>query len=146
MGRAFVSQETGAAVYILADDHCPPHVHARHRGKGWIARVRFSYIDSGVELISIAPLKGIPLRRALNALLDEVQIRLLDCRRAWWTTRQTACLENQWAIAPAGEGIELRPERSAGAKQIAGARYNIATGRLTVGFWDGTSAEMSGPL
>jgi hypothetical protein len=44
-------------IYVFADDHCPPHVHARHRGESWIARVRISYLSTAVELISIAPLK-----------------------------------------------------------------------------------------
>jgi len=43
MSRVFVSEGSGAAVYVFADDHCPSHVHARHRGEGWIARVRFFY-------------------------------------------------------------------------------------------------------
>jgi len=55
MSRVFVSEDTGAAVYVFADDHCPPHVHARHRGDGWIARVRFSYVSRALELMSIAP-------------------------------------------------------------------------------------------
>ena len=24
---------------VFSDDHCPAHVHARHRGEGWIARL-----------------------------------------------------------------------------------------------------------
>src|SRR5205823_5728537 len=95
------------------------HVHARHRGDGWVARVRFSYLDSAVELISIAPLENIPRRRVLNQLLDEILVRLVDCRRSWWTTRRTTCLANQWAVTAATGAIELRPERPAEAKQIA---------------------------
>lgn len=62
-----MSEATGAAIYVFADDHCPPHVHARHRGDGWVARVRFSYVGSAVELISIAPLKNVPLQRVVIA-------------------------------------------------------------------------------
>jgi hypothetical protein len=83
MSRVFVSAATGAVIYVFADDHCPPHVHARHRGEGWVARVRFSYVGSEVELISIAPLKNVPLQRVVNELLDDVQARLMDCRRRW---------------------------------------------------------------
>jgi hypothetical protein len=64
----------------LADDHCPPHVHARHRGEDWISRVGFSYITDTVVPISIAPLKNIPLQRVVNRLLDDIQARLADCR------------------------------------------------------------------
>ena len=57
MSRVFISDRTGAGIYVFSDDHCPAHVHARHRGEGWIARVRFSYLDSSVELVSIAPVE-----------------------------------------------------------------------------------------
>jgi hypothetical protein len=50
-------KSTGAAIYVFSDDHCPPHVHARHRGEGWIARIGFSYLSGEVKLMSIAPQK-----------------------------------------------------------------------------------------
>ena len=139
----FVSEATGAVIYVFADDHCPPHVHARHRGEGWVARVGFSYVGSEVELISIAPLKNVPLQRVVNELLDDIQARLMDCRRSWWTTRQTTCLANQWAIAPAAGKVELCSERTREAKQIRDASYDPATERLRVTFRDGTTAEAS---
>ena len=77
-----MSEATGAMIYVFADDHCPSHVHARHRRDGWVARVRFSYVGSAVELISIAPLKNLPRQRVVNDLLDEIQARLADCRRS----------------------------------------------------------------
>ena len=123
MSRVFVSEATRAAIYVFSDDHCPPHVHARHRGEGWIARVRFSYVSSAVALISIAPLRNAPQRRALNLLLGDIQDRLADCRRAWWIARRTTCLANQWARE--GEGtIELLSERTPNAKRIAYATYD----------------------
>jgi len=143
MSRVFVSEATGAAIHVFADDHCPPHVHARHRGEGWVACVRFSYIGSEVTLISIAPLKNVPLQRVVNALLDDILARLTDCRRSWWTTRQTTCLANQWAGAPASGMIELCSERTREAKQIADAAYAPATERLRVTFRDGTTVDVS---
>jgi hypothetical protein len=87
--------QTARSAGSLAADHCPAHVHARHRGEGWIARVRFSYLVSTVELISIVPVKNVPLQRVVNRLLSDVQVRLPDCRRSWWLTRRTTCLANQ---------------------------------------------------
>jgi hypothetical protein len=72
MSRVLISESTGAAVYVFSDDHCPPHVHARHRGDGWIARVRFSYLSGSVELMSVAPLKNYPLQRTMNRLLADI--------------------------------------------------------------------------
>ena len=83
MSRVFTSQSTGAGVYVFSDDHCPPHVHGRHRGDGWIARVRFSFVSSAVELLSIAPLKNSPLQRTVNRLLNDIEAELLSCRRTW---------------------------------------------------------------
>jgi hypothetical protein len=142
MSRVFVSEATRGAIYVFSDDHCPPHVHARHRSEGWIARVRFSYVDSAVALISIAPLKNAPRRRALNLLLDDIQARLADCRRAWWTIRRTTCLANQWARE--GEGtIELLSERTSDAKRIGDATYNAEAEQVHITFRDGTTAEVS---
>ena len=143
MSRVFVSEGTGAAIYVFTDDHCPPHVHARHRGDGWVARVRFSYVTNAVELISIAPLKNVPLQRAVNRLLDDIQTQLADCRRSWWETKRTTCLANQWGVVAAAGKIELRSERTREAKQIADASYDPATERLRVTFRDGTTAEES---
>jgi hypothetical protein len=143
MSRVFVSAATGAVIYVFADDHCPPHVHARHRGEGWVARVRFSYVSGDVELISIAPLKNVPLQRVVNELLDDIQAQLMDCRRSWWMTRQITCLANQWAVAPAASEIKLCSERTREAKQIADASYDPATEQLRVTFRDGTTAEVS---
>src|SRR4051812_4976527 len=118
MSRIFVSPSTGAAVYLFADDHCPPHVHARHRGDGWIARVQFSFVDNEVGLMSIAPTKRVPLQRVVNELLDDMGNRVTECRRQWWKARQTTCLINQWARVPAAGKVELLAERKATAKQI----------------------------
>jgi hypothetical protein len=107
MSRVFISEGTGAGIYVFSDDHCRAHVHARHRGEGWIARVRFSYLSNAVELISIVPVKNVPLQRVVNRLLSDVQVRLPDCRRSWWLTRRTTCLANQWAIVRGPGRIEL---------------------------------------
>ena len=83
MSRIFDSEATGAAIYVFTNDHCPPHVHARHRGEGWVARVKFSFFKSDVELMSLAPVKRAPLQRVLNEVLDDIRERLRDCREQW---------------------------------------------------------------
>ena len=82
MSRVCISAGTGAGIYVFSDEHCPAHVHARHRGEGWIARVSFSFLESTVELMSIAPVKNIPLQRVVNRLLSDVQLRLPDADAA----------------------------------------------------------------
>lgn len=143
MSRVLFSESTGAAIYVFSDDHCPPHVHARHRGDGWIARVRFSFVGSAVELMSIAPLKNSPFQRVVNRLLADIQVELPACRQSWWITRRTTCLANQWAVVLAPEKIELSPGPVANAKQIADASYDLDQERLRVTFRDGTTAGVS---
>jgi hypothetical protein len=142
MSRVFISEATGAGIYVFSDDHCPAHVHARHRGEGWIARVRFSYLSSTLELISIAPVKNIPLQRVVNHLLSDVQERLPDCRRSWWLTRRTTCLVNQWAVVDEHGRVELLSKPTQSAKQIAEAQYDPANEQLRVVFRDGTTEEV----
>ena len=142
MSRVFISDSTGAGIYVFSDDHCPAHIHARHRGEGWIARVRFSYLGSRVELISIIPVKNVPLQRVVNRLLSDVQVRLPDCRRSWWLTRRTTCLANQWAVVRGPGRIELLSKSAPSAKQIAEAEYDPANTQVRVIFQDGTTEQV----
>lgn len=137
-----MSEGTGAGIYVFSDDHCPAHVHARHRGEDWIARVRFSYLASTVELISIIPVKNVPLQRIVNRLLSDVQVRLPDCRRSWWLTRRTTCLANQWAVVREPGRIELLSKPSPNAKQIAEAEYDPSNEQVHVAFQDGTTEQV----
>jgi hypothetical protein len=142
VSRVFISEGTGAGIYVFSDDHCPAHVHARHRGEDWIARVRFSYLNNAVELISIAPVKNVPLQRVVNRLLSDVQVRLPDCRRSWWSMRGTTCLANQWAVVSKAGTIELLSKPVPSGKQIAGAQYEPSNERVHVIFQDGTKVQV----
>jgi hypothetical protein len=142
MSRVFISEATGAGIYVFSDDHCPAHIHARHRGEGWIARVRFSYLGSTVDLISIVPIKKVPLQRVVNRLLSDVQVRLPDCRRSWWLTRGTTCLTNQWILVRGPGRIELLSNPAPSAKQIAEAEYDPANEQVYVIFQDGTTEQV----
>jgi hypothetical protein len=142
MSRVFISQSTGVGVYVFSDDHCPPHVHARHRGEGWIARVRFSFVGSEVDLLSIAPMRNCPLQRTVSQLLDDIEAELLACRRSWWATKQTTCLENQFVVVSAGT-IEIPVSAPANAKKIATAVYDPVRDLVRVTFQDGTTLDAS---
>jgi hypothetical protein len=137
-----MSEGTGAGVYVFSNGHCPPHVHARHRGEEWIAKVRFSYLSSVVELWSIEPTRHVPRQRVINQLLDDVRAQLANCRQSWWATKRTTCLENQWALLSAGGTLEPLSEHVPEAKQIAEASYDAGAEQLRVVFYDGASTEM----
>jgi hypothetical protein len=139
MSRVFVSERVGAGVYVFSDDHCPPHVHARHRGEGWMARIGFSFIVQTVHLISIAPMRNIPLQRAVNNMLDDVAENLALCRRHWWEIRGTVCLTNQWGIVTHNGAVEMASPDAASARQIASATYHASAHRLDVTFRDGST-------
>lgn len=138
MSRVLVSDGTGAAVYVFADDHCPPHVHARHRGEGWVARVGFSFVTNRVQLISVAPMRNIPLPRVINQLLADVGEALPACRNAWWTMRSTACVANRWVLQRM-HTVTVLPERRPGAAQIVNATYDPASRHLEILFQDGVT-------
>jgi len=142
MSRVLVSPSTGAVVYVFADDHCPPHVHARHRGEGWVARVGFSYATDRVRLLSVVPQGHVPPGRTLGLLLDDVAAELPRCRRAWWETRGTTCLENRWARVTQAGVVELLPGRERDAAQVREARYEPGTERVALGFGDGAALDM----
>jgi hypothetical protein len=142
MSRVFTSESTGAGIHVFSDDHCPPHVHARHRGEDWIARVGFSYLSDAVEPLTIAPSRNAPLRRTLNRLLDDVQAGLPTCRRSWWKTQRTICLNHQWVIVLAPDQVELSPTAVANAKRIVEARYDPGRELLLMTFDDATTLEV----
>jgi hypothetical protein len=142
VSRVFISEQTGAGIYVFSDDHCPAHIHARHRGEGWIARISFSYVSAALELISLAPMKNIPLQRVVNRLLSDVQERLPDCRRSWWLMRGTTCWANQWT--PFGRIRRDHASLAANSecKQVADAQYDPENEQLHVVFHDGSTVEV----
>ena len=144
MSRVFVSGITGAVVHVFADDHCPPDVHARHQGEGWIARVGFSFVGDAVALVSLAPTRSLPFPRVVNRLLDEVRARLAECRGMWWTTMRTTCLDNRWAAVAASGAIVLLAKRGAGAQQIVRATYDPVADRMLVVFRNGAILQPGG--
>ena len=140
-----MSSGTGAVIYVFSEDHCPPHVHARHRGEEWVARVRFSFLEDTVRLMSIAPLRNSPSHRSVNRLLGDIQTGLPACRRLWWTNRQTTCLEDQWAIvSPMAVSLVSRQETA--AKRIDSAFYDVTSERVVIHFHDGTASTLRGDL
>lgn len=144
MSRVFVSEGTGAMVYVFSNDHCPPHVSARHRGEEWIARVRFSFLTDTVELLSIEPLRHAPAQRLINRLLDEVRAQLSACRRSWWNTQRTVCFENRWVLVGPDGAVAPVVERVPEARQVIEATYDADARRLWMRFSDGTTAERLG--
>lgn len=94
-----------------------------------------------MELMSLEPIKSLPMRRVVNDLLDEIQGHLPDCCSRWWVTRRTTCLANQWAIVKT-RGKVVVSDHVPGAKQVRDAEYDPTNERLRLVFRDGTSEEV----
>jgi hypothetical protein len=73
-------------VFIAAEDHPPPHVHAWHPGERWRARFRFSYLSDVAGLYGVRTMNRRPRARTLTTIEDAVIDNLVLCRAAWWET------------------------------------------------------------
>jgi hypothetical protein len=122
MARVFDSVRTGAEVVVFSHDHCPPHVTARHHAEAWVARIKLSFVTDLVTLWDVEPVKNAPRLRDLNELLDEVEDKLVACRRQWWLIHGTACIRNRWA-RNATSTLDLLEKKQPGARQIASERH-----------------------
>jgi hypothetical protein len=60
---------------------------------------------------------------------------------AWPGNERPACLANQWGKIQLSGKIEISVADLAAAKQIASAAYHPDSGRLSINFRDGTTAE-----
>ena len=139
MSRVCVSAQTGASVYVFSDDHCPPHVHARHRGDDWVARVEFSFVTNHVRLMSVTPVQNTPSSRVIGQLLEDVRDAVPTCRNMWWAMQATVCLTNRWASLPLmAHTIVMKPERQSGNVQVKGAQYRPASNQLLIWCKNGT--------
>ena len=137
-----LDSKTGARVVIASDDHCPPHVHARHKEAGWVVRLWFSFESEAAGVMSIAPAEHAVRQRHLNQMLDELVGNLRNARKAWWDGKRTTCLENKWMVRISPGRLAVLDERRADARQVRSARYETLTGKTTVTFADGTADDI----
>jgi len=130
--------KTGARLVIASDDHCPPHVHARHREEGWVVRLWFSFASNAAGVLDIAPTDAAVRQRQLNQMLDEVAANVNACRKIWWEGKTTTCLENKWLERAGPQEMTLLDRRQTGARQVRAARYDVQTCKTFLIFLDGT--------
>jgi hypothetical protein len=80
---------------IWPNDHCPPHVTFVCKADGWTARMEFSMVEPTVRLIDVKPVKNAPGLNLINELARQLAQRRRLCRKAWWDTQATVCLDNK---------------------------------------------------
>ena len=127
-------------VFIAAEDHPPPHVHAVHSGEGWAARFRFSFLSDVTGLYRFHR-RG---RRPTGAMLDEVAETIMTnlpaCRESWWSTHgsrheiglvnrqvETKPIENRDGLLAR---VTLNPTNA--ATEIVTASYDPASGKVAL--------------
>ncbi len=74
-------------VFIAAEDHPPPHVHAEHTGEGWVARYRFSFLSDVAGLYRFSRKGHRPTPATLATVRDGIVANIGLCRAEWWATQ-----------------------------------------------------------
>lgn len=93
--------------WIYMNDHCEPHVTFDCQADAWKARIRFSMVKPGVALVDVKPLKNAPSLALLNALANQLDQRIDQCRMEWWRTKNgELCVDNK-DVERAGPGRVL---------------------------------------
>jgi hypothetical protein len=110
-------------VFIAAEDHPPPHVHAWHQGEGWRARFRFSYLSDVAGLYGARTVNRRPRARALTTIEDAVIDNVVLCRAAWWETHGTSgglgLVNRRLEMREGSRGIQVRVALRSPANAIA---------------------------
>lgn len=138
-------------VFIGAEDHAPPHVHAIHSGEGWAARFRFSFLSDVTGLYRFRRRGRRPTTATLDRVAETIMANLPACREGWWTTqgsRHEIGLVNKRVETKRIEGgdgllarVALKPGK-AGIAIVSGG-YDPASGKVTLTLNDGRTLSLT---
>lgn len=141
-------------VFIGAEDHPPPHVHAQHSSEGWMARFRFSFLSDITGLYRFKQRGRRPTVAVLDGIADAIMANLPRCREAWWHThgdRHGIGLVNrrvETRITTAGDGedalrakVALKPGLA--AVGIVSAAYSPVDRVVTLALADGRTLRLT---
>jgi len=127
-------------VFVGAEDHPPPHVHAVHSGEGWVARFRFSFLSDVTGLYRFRRRGRRPTTATLDRVAEAIMADLPTCRENWWVThgsRHKIGLVNrriETRTTDGGDGflakVALKPSKA--AVGIVSAGYDPARGRVAL--------------
>lgn len=82
--------------WIFMNDHCDPHVTFDCQADHWTARIKFSMVKPDISLVDVKPKRNAPSLALLNALANQLDQRLEQCRMTWWQTKGgELCIDNQ---------------------------------------------------
>lgn len=141
-------------IFIAAEDHPPPHVHARHTTQGWVARFRFSFLSDVAALYRFKQRGRNPTVQTLDELEEAIVRTLPDCRAEWWAThgdRHGIGLVNRCIVTRPDANadgvlakVPLKPDR--GAATVAAATYDPGAGGVTLTLADGQQLSLTSGL
>ncbi len=138
-------------VFIAAEDHPPPHVHAVHTGEGWVARFRFSFLSDVTGLYRFRRRGRKPTTATLDRVAEAIMANLPTCRKAWWDThgsQHEIHMVNRRVETKRIEGgdgllakVALKPSRAAVA--IVSAGYDSGNGTVALTLDDGRTLTLT---
>jgi hypothetical protein len=138
-------------VFIGAEDHLPPHVHAFHQGAGWRARFRFSFLSDITGLYRFHRRGRRPTNATLNGVAAAIMRELSACRAEWWKThgsRHGIGLVNQRVETRVAANVDrllakvaLTPGHA--AVGIVSATYDPGSRRVTLTLVDGRTLRLT---
>lgn len=138
-------------VFVGAEDHPPPHVHAVHSGEGWVARFRFSFLSDVTGLYRFRRRGRRPTTATLDRVAEAIMANLPACRENWWITHGSRheiglvnrCIETR--SAEGGDGflakVALKPGKA--AVGITSAGYDPARGRVALTLESGRTLSLT---
>jgi hypothetical protein len=132
-------------VFIGAEDHPPPHVHAVHSGDGWVARFRFSFLSDVTGLYRFRRRGRRPTTATLERVADAIMANLPACRENWWTTHGSRYeiglvnrrVETRGTTGSDGILAKVALEPRPAAVRIVAASYDPASGKVSLVLADG---------
>ena len=125
--RSKIAEFDGIEVRVLTrDEHCEPHVHAFHEGKGWELKIYFSFVS---DQIGKAELEAgtRPKQKVVQKCMDSVFENLDECRHQFWeATRHRdlhCCLGNQYVMIDQDGSACGATAQTPGAMRVNTAQY-----------------------
>ena len=138
-------------VFIGAEDHPPPHVHAVHTGEGWIARFRFSFLSDVTGLYRFRRRGRKPTTATLDQVAETIVANFPACRAGWWITQgarhEIGLVNRRIETRPitGGDGllakVALKPGKATAI--IVAAGYDAASGKVALTLDDGRALSLT---
>jgi hypothetical protein len=138
-------------VFIGAEDHPPPHVHAVHTGEGWVARFRFSFLSDVTGLYRFRRRGRRPTTATLDRVAEAIVTNLPACREAWWMTHgsrhEVGLVNRRIETRPIADGdgflakVALKPGKDAAT--IVAAGYDAGSGKVALTLDDGRALSLT---